>query len=146
MENHAEAKRAFYRECSLGVVAVVALVIAVRFALPDFPSTSPSSMAFFAALAVAAVANLIAALARLFMKVPARVPVTWWMARLVISRVSFAWAMFLLIAVAVLGSIVDRRLSGSLFHTLIVEMMLGAFWFMATSTVVIASLLWSRFR
>lgn len=144
MDAEVEAKKAVYRGSAFGVAVVLGLVLAVRVIMPDFPSTSPASMAFFAALAFAAIANLLAALARFFVKVPARVPVTRWMFALVISRISFAWAMFLLVAVAVIASIVERQLSQPLFHTLIVEMMLGAFWFMATSTVAIAALFWSR--
>lgn len=139
-------KKSIYRGSAFGVAIVVVLVLAVRAALPDFPNTSPASMAFFAALAFAAAANIVAALARVFAKVPARVPATRWMVALIISRISFAWTMFLLAAVAVIGSVVDRQLARPLFHTLIVEMMLGAFWFMATSTAVIAALFWSRAR
>ena len=103
-------------------------------------------MAFFGALALAAVANFIAASTWIFMRVPARVPVKRWMVTLFVSRISFAWAMFLLVVIAVMGSVIDRQLAKPLFRTLIVAMMLGAFWLMATSTVTIVGILWSRDR
>jgi hypothetical protein len=143
MAEEAQWKKAVYRASAIGVAAVLVLVLAVRLLMPDFPSTSRASMAFIAARAFVAVANLFAALARIFLKVPARVPATRWMFALVVSRISFAWAMFLLVAVAVIGSIVGGQLSQPLFHTLIVEVMLGAFWLMASSTVLLVALFWT---
>lgn len=146
MNEEAQPKKAFYRESAFGVAVVLALVLIVRAVMPDFPSTSSASMVFFAAFALATFASLGAAIARSFVKIPARVPVSRWVFTLVVSRISFAWAMFLLLAVAVIGSFVDRQLSRALFHALVVEIMLAAFWFMATSAVAIAAPFWSRAR
>jgi hypothetical protein len=65
-----------------------------------------------------------------------------WMVVLAISRISFAWALLLLVGTAVIGAINDRQLARTLFQTVIVEMIFGAFWFMATSMVAILAVLW----
>jgi hypothetical protein len=146
MDKPSHLRAAWTNSAILTATAVIALVILIQVALPDFPGTSTPSMIFFAALAFATVANLFMIMARLLSRARNDSAPKPWMIVVASSRVGFSWATVILLLTAVAGSIIDHELARPLLRLLVVALLLGAFWFMATSAVLVSLPLLRRRR
>lgn len=135
-----------YRWIAIGAAVFAGLAIAVGVVFPSFPDTSSVSMAFFGVGTLALCAGLVASAVRVLMKIPARFLLTRWTRALVLSRLSIICAVWLSLMVAIIGSIIERQLARPLWHMVLVEIVLGAFWLIATAAAANIALCWSNVR